>query len=816
MCLAWSCNLAQTSGGGGTDVPDSFQARVIRNDGTSATGATVRIRPQQWSALSGTAAIEWQSRVDSTGRFSIALPDTGSWNLEILDSSSGQGRFLSIRPDSIRKVDAGSIRLSEQGSLQGHLERNTSSFPVLVVLLGTDHAVAPNASGEWSFSGLAPGGYRTGFVYSTAPGSVVLSAIVEVLPADTIVVGGMSTKAGSVAGRIVPSLDWSTNQASIGGWIVSETNSGALDTTDGAGAFQLSQQRGKPIHIVATDPSSGLTVVWDTAFAFDTSLATLPTRVASSAKAKVWKEMRIFGSDGNCRRTRIRVLPDSSGLRTSGNIAKPDTSMAMSGWSDDSGRFALPENEALPCHATAVDPVSGEGATFAWGGDLDSAVKTNIVLGKPLQVGITIHLPPGASEYWDLGYSLSLLGTGISSRSLAMPGERTSIPEVYPGAYRMAVIMKRNGSAPPGRLDFELDSNSPTEIDAVLSQEDLEDTANWPHAETIEVEPIGLTRTLYGVPVRVVLDTIVEWTSNFVTPAYPEGFLSNLEYRFYDETGRWIPHATSYWSLSDKKSEVWIYLDSLAPGHPRKIKFRHGFNDPDVASGYRRTKFVYTRKGGFLACYSNGNPADGSDNQAQTMVRSFGSQSTEGYTELNAWGVTEDGSLKFSIPGTTLGSRFGMQTVFRLDGAGSDTGTLTSFSSPGSTAPFVALKLSGGRFVLRTEVDGIIVESPVGSNMAPRGSWLVSQLRRVDDSIFVTVVDPNSTFRESGSMPVPWPTDEESTTFASGSPNTGIAGYVGRVQSIEIHDGTWTREAAEYSILNWSVTPKQVTVTKLK
>ncbi|MEK7391606.1 MAG: hypothetical protein AAB214_03485, partial [Fibrobacterota bacterium] len=186
LCLAWSCNLAQTSGGGGTDVPDSFQARVIRNDGASATGAVVRIRPQQWSALSGTASIEWQSRVDSTGRFSIALPDTGLWNLEILDSSSGQGRFLSIRPDSIRKVDAGSIRLSEQGSLHGHPERNTSSFPVLVVLLGTDHAVVPNASGEWSFSGLAPGGYRTGFVYSADPGSVVPSATLEVLPSYMI------------------------------------------------------------------------------------------------------------------------------------------------------------------------------------------------------------------------------------------------------------------------------------------------------------------------------------------------------------------------------------------------------------------------------------------------------------------------------------------------------------------------------------------------------------------------------------------------------------------------------------------------------
>ncbi|MEK7392750.1 MAG: hypothetical protein AAB214_09310, partial [Fibrobacterota bacterium] len=398
------------------------------------------------------------------------------------------------------------------------------------------------------------------------------------LPADTVVVGVLPTKAGSVAGRILPALDWSSSQASIGGWVVSEKNTGALDTTDGSGAFLLPQLRGKPIHIVATDPISGLTLAWDTAFAFDTSLATLPTRVASSAKTKVWKELRIFGSDGNCRRTRIRVLPDSTGLRTSLNIAKPDTSMAMNGWTDDSGRFALPENNALPCHATAVDPVSGEGATFAWGGNLDSAAKTNIVLGKPKQVGITIHLPPGASEYWELGYSVSLLGTGISSRTLTLPGERIPLSEIYPGTYRMAVIMKRDGSAPPGRVEFMLDSSSTTEIDAVLSQDDLEDTANWPHAATIEVAPTGLTKTLYGVPVRVVLDTIVEWTSNFVTPAFPEGLLTNLEYRLYDESGRWIPHASGPLDKIAKKSEVWIYLDSLSPGHPRKIKLRHGFN----------------------------------------------------------------------------------------------------------------------------------------------------------------------------------------------------------------------------------------------
>lgn len=104
----------------------------------------------------------------------------------------------------------------------------------------------------------------------------------------------------------------------------------------------------------------------------------------------------------------------------------------------------------------------------------------------------------------------------------------------------------------------------------------------------------------------------------------------------------------------------------------------------------------------------------------------------------------------------------------------------------------------------------------MGSDTIPRGSWLVSQLRRVDDSIFVTVVDPATNFRESWGMPVHWPTDEESMTIASGSPDTGIAGYEGRVETIEIHDGTWTREAAEYSILNWSVTPKQVSITKLK
>lgn len=104
----------RTAGGSSYETENALAIRVLRPDGTPASGVDVRTRPLRWiEGESYDASLDLRS--DSTGTIRLNLP-SGAWRLE-----ARQGGMFAIRdvPASGRVSDLGSLRLGPPALLQG-------------------------------------------------------------------------------------------------------------------------------------------------------------------------------------------------------------------------------------------------------------------------------------------------------------------------------------------------------------------------------------------------------------------------------------------------------------------------------------------------------------------------------------------------------------------------------------------------------------------------------------------------------------------------------------------------------------------------
>ena len=806
LLLGGACDLAESrAGGGGTDVPDGFQALVLGEDGRPVAGARLHVRPGNWSLVSGVPAAGWNFVADAAGRVRVPFSDTGLWMLEISDSGNRQGLFQVVPARAAVPSGDDTLRLVPTRTLTGELPTDSGIHPLRIVLLGTDHETTPDSTGTWTVADLAPGWYRPAAVYASSPGAPVPLSPVLLAASDSTAAGTGS--AGAVAGRILQVVADGA-PASVKGWIVVESTSGARDTTDGAGEFSFPGLRGAPLRIVATDPVSGFSVTWDTSTARDSSTARLPARPAAPASAgRAWKELRALDANGVGRRTRVMLLADSTGYRVVANMPRPDSSSGTFGWTDDSGRFALPVDSTLPRHVTLTEPVTGNGCVFPWGGGLPGEPSGTAILGAPVATGIAIHYPVGFAVDWKGDYSVSLLGAGIAPYAVALPGGRIDASKLYPGRYRLAFFRYYDGQNGPGTVDFEVRPGTARELDTTLSQSDMEDTALWAHSVRIHVDPGSLGQVLRDVPVRIVLDSLLDWSSMGSSE-------TGEDHRYYDESGRWIPLVRSRWSQAGRTGQTWILLDSLVPGRPRDILMRFG-NAHALTSGIGGTKFVYTPRGGYLASYTNGSLDDATSNGG-AKLGGDPPVGTDGYTELSSWEMTDSLALTATQPSSRLGSSYGVQVVFEVSGTASDSSTILSLGPDSGGAPRASLRLSGGALVLRTESGSASTEVPVGTGPLPRSTWMAAQLRFGGDSLSVRIASPDPNVSFSTSTPFDGAFGTDSTRLVVGSPEPGTGGFDGRVERLEFHDAGWNPSAMEFAATQWVQPPRNVSFTRLK
>jgi hypothetical protein len=115
--LAGCSGADRSAGGSSYETENSVAARIVRPDGSPASGALVRARPLAW--LDGDPFdSSLDQRTDSQGRFRMELP-SGTWRLEALQS--GVVAVIEI-PALGRNPDLGTVRLAAPASVMGRTD----------------------------------------------------------------------------------------------------------------------------------------------------------------------------------------------------------------------------------------------------------------------------------------------------------------------------------------------------------------------------------------------------------------------------------------------------------------------------------------------------------------------------------------------------------------------------------------------------------------------------------------------------------------------------------------------------------------------
>lgn len=182
-----------TNAGGGVDVPNSLQARLLSTGTCRAEGAQVRIRPADWTPLSDTTSPTWNTTSSSDGSITMPLKDTGDWVLEARDSTGGCGVIRSFDIDSSkgqRTIQLGDLSLERFGSIEGSIATAGSGTDSVakwsIVIPGVDVVVTPDSNGIWRIELLSAGSYAPIAVFKGVPEQVAIGKV-EVAPQTTSV-----------------------------------------------------------------------------------------------------------------------------------------------------------------------------------------------------------------------------------------------------------------------------------------------------------------------------------------------------------------------------------------------------------------------------------------------------------------------------------------------------------------------------------------------------------------------------------------------------------------------------------------------------
>jgi hypothetical protein len=171
--------------GTGSETTNGFLAVIRYQDGSPASGATVKIRPSDFlkgvsPALSGIAASAVVDAVtDSSGRFSIRDVELDDYVIEVIDSSGSEGALLRARAIADSVVDFGVQFLDPLGRISGTLDYSglPDTAAVYLQIYGIDRIDQVDLStGRFTVDGMAAGAYS---VRLFTPAASYLPDIIE-------------------------------------------------------------------------------------------------------------------------------------------------------------------------------------------------------------------------------------------------------------------------------------------------------------------------------------------------------------------------------------------------------------------------------------------------------------------------------------------------------------------------------------------------------------------------------------------------------------------------------------------------------------
>lgn len=185
LAAAWLSSCAtRVGGGGGSDVPNDLQGRLLLASGDPASAVRVILRRVVSSPW--TPSEERSVWTDSDGRYVLPVPlGTGEWTVEWQDSLRGLGAFRSL--DSLRQPDGRleEVRLEDWGVLAGTCVSDSRE------VIATDRlwipelgrVVAPDSTGSWAFPQVPSGRYAPRLLTQAQEQPFVF-------PASTVAPGG--------------------------------------------------------------------------------------------------------------------------------------------------------------------------------------------------------------------------------------------------------------------------------------------------------------------------------------------------------------------------------------------------------------------------------------------------------------------------------------------------------------------------------------------------------------------------------------------------------------------------------------------------
>lgn len=761
-CLL-GCDQGPTAGGGGTDVPDAFHARLEHPGGSVANGAVARVRPASWVAGSPGASAGWSSVSGPDGQVTLVFPDTGRWTLEVLAADGDAGWVHTASAESLKREER--VVLGPLGILEGR----TGIGAGRVVLLGTERSTALDSAGGWRFDALPAGTWRP----AVATQGRILS-----LP-ETTTTGPATTV--PVAGRLLPAVGWTGAAPPISGWTVVDSLGRGVGTTDRWGAYSLEASPSAPMRLVATSPDGEVRVSWDAVA--PPRGGVLPVRAAAPWDSGDWIEIHAGSDDGIRQRVSLRLLSDESGGRVVGNVPSPDTGAGGTAWSDDSGRFAAPR-AAGPGALRVVDPARGFGAAARW----DDGPPMRVVLAPARSASARLRFPEGVGgDLWGTGHSATLLGAGGASVRPVLPGGTLDLGRLWPGRYALVLVSLETGRRTLRPFSFEVGA-ADLVLDADLAQDHFEDTAAWSRTVQIAIPGPADGPELHAVPVRLDLSGVLDFDS----PQRPD---PGGDFRVHGPDGRWIPHELSVWDAPGRRAEAWVLMDTLAPGRTRRISFRFG-NPLATRSGLAGVEQVQGRAAGARAFHADAR-ADDLSGKGSPPIQADAT-TIPGERRRWMWGMEGPSSLRARWTSGAAGARL----VFRLDTVGTDSVAILSLGSP-SGERVVELVSVAGRPGARIGGRPVVPSDP---SPLPTGRWLVANLRRVGDSVRVVVDEPagGGGWRMAGEIPS---ATGDSLELVVGNSTGWLEGFAGAVEEIALFDRNWTEDHERHDLRNRAVAP---------
>ncbi len=258
-------------------------------------------------------------------------------------------------------------------------------------------------------------------------------------------------------------------------------------------------------------------------------------------------------------------FPAASARVVVGSESPGSEAFAMSGRASGSGECAIATFPDRRLRLEIRDSSGAQAASVPWdaGQDLPTTAR---LLPRDGILSLRIALPPEATTAWSAGsFDVLLLGTGRRLGPVA-PDASILFDTLPQGTYRIA--LRHVGESRLLGQSWEVQASASATPTALQVRSDaMEDADSWAREGTLELRVPELPTTPGPIPVRVVLDGMVDFSM---------GSGNGDDLRFFDSAGGSVPFWVQLWDAPTGRAEAWILADSLPSGGTVSWTWRQG------------------------------------------------------------------------------------------------------------------------------------------------------------------------------------------------------------------------------------------------